>query len=195
MPTDDPVKIYLDAKRWAQHKQWLADAPGEERARRHAQERQRERMLPENSTILPASNVWVCHGMAEYLEFTEEEVEAGWPDEVIWRDCPPQPVVGWRVSNVASTDRGLPDPPNFLVPDGEEACDLFDTAFGDSPQAAIAGARRLLRQRRELEMDVDRSCAAAGHRDASIRQLPDAAVCSCRQRRVIFVEPGSDEGS
>lgn len=187
MTDTEPIVIALTADQWQKHQEWNSTEQLERRRRvdRAVEDRRKGAMHPENSVVVPAAGVWVCHGPIEYAEYSDAEAEAGWPDDAIWRECPPKPLIGWRVTHLDG-DHGVA--PNLLFPDDEYSPEFTESAFGNTPEAAIAAARRLLAGDASRWDKLTRECGAAGHRRANVHQPGASARCLCTQYRVRFVE-------
>lgn len=183
----DPVVIPLTPEQWEKRVEVLKKAEKRRAKQPQVTRLQEHAKSAENSVVLPAANVWVCHGVNEYAEFTDEEIQAVWPDEAIWERCPPQPVIGWRVSRGQLEPGKVGETASIVLVESEFEGDFTESAFGHTPDEAVQAARRLLSRRHREALALQERCASGGHMEASFAQDDNWATCHCGERRVRFV--------
>ncbi len=188
MINEKVIDIPLAPAQWQKRQQWLADRPQRLRAAEEKRKAEAELMNPDNSVIVPGAGVWVCHGVVEYTDFNDDDAADMWPDKAIWRECPPQPLIAWRVTTVNTINEDNGVMPNLILADDEYAGGFTKSAYGNSPESAIAAARRLLRADRSLWLGIVKQCQDDEHRKAGLQQDTDEPRCYCREFRINFVQ-------
>nr|WP_221374438.1 hypothetical protein [Actinoplanes polyasparticus] len=187
------IAIKLKPELWEKRQEWLNQAE-KRRKRDQSQAMRRQAFFADidNTVVVPATNLWVVQGAVEYGEFTFEEEQDDYPDEAIRRQNQPVPVIAWRVSRFQVDDFDAGSEPEMVIFDGEYPRTITDMAFGNTPEEAVAQARRLLVADREERREQGLRCAAAHHRKASIYQ-EGSATCDCRTRHVEFIQASSND--